>query len=342
MEDFSRYTQSEFAESTTAGESPTDKLARSALLMCAGFGGIGKAAENAVCTNPGETAIKLGLSIGVGLGISRFAPSRGFTGLLCKTGLGVATLSFGAEALKHGQQVWSAMDDNLKSAANWDRNVKIMETSVGNFAFDTALMTLGGMAGGAAGNRYRYGRMFGGPHGSAEKLINPSANAAERSAGKLSTERAEPGLFVRPGEPKLVVNPVEPIPLKTMVKPLGESSISSPGRELAAIVRPEIHVRPVEASVPKELVDKNLIQLLAATEAAGAGLGPAQEQALTRLAEIAATNPHAMRAASSAVRTGTGRNAFDEAVKGAHAYIKGQPGNEYTDFLRISKAKIDR
>ncbi len=131
-------------------ESAGAKLQREAQLLMGGFAGFGEAAQRSISSEHIlETTGKLALGIAIGLGIAYL--SRG--GSIARTGVRIfgaaTTISFANDVLLHGNAVKESVTDTWRSDINWERNLSVMKGTVGQFAFDTALMTAAGLAGGA-------------------------------------------------------------------------------------------------------------------------------------------------------------------------------------------------
>jgi hypothetical protein len=135
---------------SAAGETSDDKLRREARLLMAGIAGFCEAAERSVAPEHLlETAGKVALGIGMGAGIAYLSKGRS----LLRTGVGIfgaaAGVSFASDVLLNGKSIYGAVTDTWQSGTNWERNVATMKSSVGQFGFDTALMTAAGITGGA-------------------------------------------------------------------------------------------------------------------------------------------------------------------------------------------------
>ncbi len=132
-------------------ESTGEKLWREAELLLSGGGqGFVRAATESVDSDHlAMTAGKVVLGVGIGVGLACLS-RRGSVGINAVRAFGaVSSLAFAHDGALHGPQVLGAMQDNWQSSANWNRNVNIMERTVGQFAFDTVLMGASGAAGSA-------------------------------------------------------------------------------------------------------------------------------------------------------------------------------------------------
>lgn len=147
----------EYSSPTTSvedSESWAAKAAREGRLLLAGAAGFGDAASNAFGQEelPG-TLGKVAVSAGIGLAMARFMPSRGLLGVAGKAaGIG-ATVSLASDISGRGGEVLGAMSDTWQSPANWDKNVAVMQDSLGKFGFDTAMTMAAGAAGGVLGRK---------------------------------------------------------------------------------------------------------------------------------------------------------------------------------------------
>jgi len=126
-----------------------DKVLREINLVGAGLDGVVQSAETALdrehCLG---TLGKFAFAAGAGLALTRLAPVSGLTGLFARsaaTGMGA---SFAFDALSSGGKVAAAVSDAWQSGQNNQEDTEIMQKSLGQFAFDSLLMTSGGMAGG--------------------------------------------------------------------------------------------------------------------------------------------------------------------------------------------------
>lgn len=125
----------------------TDKALREAHLLKEGAKGFVDAAQNADLT----TAGKVVLSIGVGLGLAYLSRGRGFGRIAGRTIGTVSGLAFLSDVAVHGKEVGSAAIDTWKSPANMEHNSAVMRKHLGEFAFDTTIMSAAGLAGGSVG-----------------------------------------------------------------------------------------------------------------------------------------------------------------------------------------------
>lgn len=122
------------------------KLRREADLLGTALGaGFVDAAKEAA-KNPVETGVKLGGSFAVGLGLG-FLRGRGS---FIPQALGTAfTISFINDLMPRLGSLGNAMSDTWASGANLNEHKATMKETLGQFVFDTALMSAGGIAGGA-------------------------------------------------------------------------------------------------------------------------------------------------------------------------------------------------
>jgi hypothetical protein len=119
-----------------------------ALIGC-GIAGFGHAATESVSDREHiiNTAGKLALSAALGIAMGRLAPANTIAGELVRIAGTMMGVSFAGDVIMHGNDVSAALLDNWNSDSNWVRNKGIMQEQLGRFAFDTALMTAGGIAG---------------------------------------------------------------------------------------------------------------------------------------------------------------------------------------------------
>lgn len=146
--------RNEIPIASSQDESTSDKLIREARLIKEGAAGVVDAARNAVGDESAQTAAKLGLSFAFGAGMAFLGRGHGF-GKMAVTAVGAAgTLAFATDVVHNGKAIYGAMSDTWDSGANFDGNAKIMKDSLGQFVFDTALMSTGGMLGARVGQRF--------------------------------------------------------------------------------------------------------------------------------------------------------------------------------------------
>ncbi len=142
------------ATSAEDGDSLGAKLVREGRLLLAGAAGFDDAASDAFSREQlPATLTKAAASAAVGLAMARFMPSRGLAGVVGKAaGVGM-TISFASDILNKSEEVLGAMSEAWQSSANMDKNVAVMQDSVGKFGFDTAMTIASGTAGGALGRK---------------------------------------------------------------------------------------------------------------------------------------------------------------------------------------------
>ena|GEM_PF-2244156 len=137
------------AQGQANDETWQDKFLRETKLVGTGLTGFTDAASTALSPDHiGETAGKVAFSVAAGYALTRMAPQAGLTGLFARsaaTGMGA---SFLYDVAGNGAQVANALSDNWQSDRNWQQNSAVMRNSLGHFAFDTTLMTAGGIGGG--------------------------------------------------------------------------------------------------------------------------------------------------------------------------------------------------
>ncbi|MBX9685491.1 MAG: hypothetical protein K2X27_02240 [Candidatus Obscuribacterales bacterium] len=130
----------------SVNESFSEKVLREIALTGAGLCGIKNGAIDSFA-KPSELIENAALSVGMGFGIGRFAPSSGILGFSAKLVGGAMGLAFARDLALNGRELASVMADNWHSDRNWKNNVAVMENRLGRFAFDSLLMTAGGLAG---------------------------------------------------------------------------------------------------------------------------------------------------------------------------------------------------
>lgn len=132
--------------SAKTSEPWTEKLSREAeLLKSAGPGFINAAKDATKPENLPATLGTVALSAGLGLVMARYAPMKGAVGALTRTGLASMTIAGLAETTVNGSQIAGALKDTWNSDRNWQQNVSVVRSSLGRFAFESALMTAGGL-----------------------------------------------------------------------------------------------------------------------------------------------------------------------------------------------------
>lgn len=169
-------------------ETWSDKAAREAYLLLRGAAGIQTAANESLFEHPLETALQLG----IGLGLSYLSRGKNCLGRVSRVGGTCAGLAFTNDVLRHGEALAGALADNWESSLNWDGNVLTMEKSLGRFAFDAALFASAGAAFEIARTRMVL------PPGSAALAIE-SATAAESGLSGLAGKSADGTIALRPG-----------------------------------------------------------------------------------------------------------------------------------------------
>ena len=140
-------------------ESWLDKARREVdLLSTGGWNGAKLAVHDAI-DHPKETAQRLVLAGGVGLGLAWM--SKGSGGLLAKI-IGTAlTVHLVNDATGHMKAVGAALSDTWRSADNFERNQVTVEDHLGRYAADSAMMALAGGSGFALGRRFQVGEVTG-------------------------------------------------------------------------------------------------------------------------------------------------------------------------------------
>ncbi len=136
---------------TGESESWTAKARREVSLLGQGATGFTDAARTAIRQHPGETALKLAGSAVAGLGLSYLCRTSSPLSLAVRVAGTAASLSFLSDVAVRGTSVLRAMSETWQSDENWQHNSSIMKDNLGRFAFDTALLSAAGLAGGAIG-----------------------------------------------------------------------------------------------------------------------------------------------------------------------------------------------
>ena len=154
--EFSRYvSQSERGHgSATEAESLADKLRREASLLGYGVLGVKDAAVESVSKgHRAGTVAKLAGSTAMALGLAYLDRGMGF-GKIAKEAVGLAaTAGFATDAISHGADVAHTLSNAWHSDATFDADKQAMHKDVGQFVFDTALMSGGALAGAGIGAR---------------------------------------------------------------------------------------------------------------------------------------------------------------------------------------------
>jgi hypothetical protein len=136
-------------------ETLTDKLLRETQLIGTGAAGFVDAAQQSVSSGHRlETAGEVALSVGTGLGLAYLTRGRNIGFLAGRTLAAVGTISFLKDGCEHGAQALDAMRDAWHSDRNMRQDAQTMKESVGKFAFDATLMSVGGLAGAKAGHAF--------------------------------------------------------------------------------------------------------------------------------------------------------------------------------------------
>ena len=143
------------------GHSITDKLFNECYVLAHGLSdsipGVQHAAADA-WGHKGETAIKIAISTGLGLGIGLLAGRTGTLGLLGRGVGAAAAMSFLMDGAKPiavaGVQAW-----NAKHQSDLDQASVTLGNGLGAFAVDTVIQTPGAMLGGALATQFSAGQM---------------------------------------------------------------------------------------------------------------------------------------------------------------------------------------
>ncbi|HEY9869669.1 MAG TPA: hypothetical protein V6D08_10930 [Candidatus Obscuribacterales bacterium] len=133
--------------------------------------------------NPGSTSVQVGLSAAFGFGVGYLAGRAGAAGLIARGVATAAGLSFLDEGIKPWREAiskaWTARSDaDLQAASD------LLSRKLGQFTFDTALMTPGAVGGTIAGARV-HARLAGRP---ALTAIEPVKGTALREKGAAVIE----------------------------------------------------------------------------------------------------------------------------------------------------------
>jgi len=143
------------------GHSWTDKVASELYVLSHGLNGSGDGFQQAAAdawANKGTTALKVGASIGLGLGLGILAGRTGKIGLFGRA-LGLAA---GTSFLIDGVKPLASASAQALSAthqSDLDKAADTLGHGMGAFAFDTLLQTPGAMAGGAIAAQLNAGQM---------------------------------------------------------------------------------------------------------------------------------------------------------------------------------------
>lgn len=125
----------------------TAKAVREMQLLGEGATGFLSASEVAFSEQGKQTTAKLVTSAGVGFAMNKLlaADPSGLVKRSVGVGMGAAFL---VDMVGNGTQVADAMADTWRSSEHWNRDAAIMRKSLGQFGFDSLLMTAGGIGGG--------------------------------------------------------------------------------------------------------------------------------------------------------------------------------------------------
>jgi len=156
-------------QSDDSDESPLSKIAREAYVVgCGVVGGVKEGFKEA-WQDPCGTGLRLGLSIGIGFGLGYFQRSAGLLRLGSQafgTALG-ASFALDVMAPRRWSAISTALADTWNSGKNTARNLAVVENNLGRFAFDTGIMTAGGIGGALMGEgvatklpQWRENRLF--------------------------------------------------------------------------------------------------------------------------------------------------------------------------------------
>jgi hypothetical protein len=134
-------------------ESIGQKLLRETELLASVGQGFGEAAKEAFRPEHlPETVGKVATSAVLGVVIGRYAVASGFRGALSRSAAVGAGLSFLGDIVGNGAKLSDAVKDTWHSAAHREADLSVARETIGKFAFDTALMTAGGLAVSHAGS----------------------------------------------------------------------------------------------------------------------------------------------------------------------------------------------
>lgn len=197
---------------TSENDSVWNKISREVNLVGDGIGGGFKKGLDESLHDPMGTGLRLATSVGAGVALAYFTKGGGAMGLLARgVGIGMG-VSFVADVASptRWSAVGSAVSDTWNSSANFEHNKGVIENQLGRFAFDTALMTVGGVAGGKFGESLALkGGMTSGLMSTFDaKLPMPLERT---SGGVLRAAGFTDGHLINDSLPRLEVLPPEPL-----------------------------------------------------------------------------------------------------------------------------------
>ncbi len=128
------------------GETLTEKGVRELNLLSEGLSGFADAFQEAITDRRLETIGKVAFSAGVGFALARLSPKAGFGLLVRGAEIGMGT-AFLVDVVRNGKQIAGAMADTWQTNQNFNENAGLMRASLGQFGFDSLVMSAGGMAG---------------------------------------------------------------------------------------------------------------------------------------------------------------------------------------------------
>jgi hypothetical protein len=94
-----------------------------------------------------ETAGKVAVSAALGVVMGRYAVTSGLQGALTRSAMAGSSLAFVGDVVGNGFRLSEILTDTWHSPADRDAHLHVARETLGKFAFDTALMTAGGLAG---------------------------------------------------------------------------------------------------------------------------------------------------------------------------------------------------
>lgn len=214
-------------------DSYKDKLLRETQLLAQGVNSIKEAAQAAfVSENLSGTATKVGVSAGIGYAISRFVPKTGLSGMVLQLGLAAGAPAFFMDIVRNGSELANAMSDTWNSNSI-SQSSELAVNHVGQFLFDTTLMSAGGLVGDKLGNRY----------------LTPVIQEHLAIASKTVQELAGVDLHVRTPAPMICgLDRVYPVEKRVISTVAAENTLSL--KELAAKGDPSF-AKTLDAYYPK-------------------------------------------------------------------------------------------
>lgn len=132
---------------SSAEDSLSARLGREAALLIGGAGGGMKQSLAEAWDRPGVTAAKAGGAALVGAGLVLLQSRAGAFRVGTQVVGGALAFSFLTDVAGRAGVTARAIGDTWRSSQNLEQNKQLVASSLGSFAFDAALMSVGGLAG---------------------------------------------------------------------------------------------------------------------------------------------------------------------------------------------------